>query len=967
MNPGAPEADVVESQLSRLADEFVARLDGGEQPDVEEYAARYPELSAVLRQVLPALQVLRVPAPTAVDPLAASQHAEPLGDFRLLREIGRGGMGVVYEAEQISLGRRVALKVLPFASTLDAKQLQRFKNEAQAAAHLHHQNIVPVYATGCERGVHYYAMQYVEGQTLAQVIADFRLQHADLKKEAAADSMPLPLPADAAATAPYIAEPAGQSANAVTTPEAGISTPRSTRSQGYFRTTAQLGVQAAEALEHAHEMGVVHRDIKPANLLVDGRGHLWVTDFGLAHFQSQVGLTMSGDLVGTLRYMSPEQALAKRVIVDHRTDIYSLGVTLYELLTLEPVFKGRDRQELLQQIAFEEPRPPRRLNKAIPAELETIVLKAMEKNPAERYTTAQEVADDLEHFLNDEPIRARRTSLLQRAAKWSRRHRPLVWSAVVILAVAAMILTASVGWVVRDAGARRVETERVVAEALGEASSWQERRRLPEALSAARRASGLAASGTADEALRRRVRARLADLELLDKLENVRLEMTAFRYASSEYALGDRLYGMAFREADLDVEGLPPAEAGALIHESTVAVELAAALDHWAVVRRLIKGPEDTSWKHLLCVARAADPNAGRNRLRDALERANRQVLAELADSAVAVDLAPATLEALGQILLDMGAIEEAMSLLRDAQHRHPDNFWINNALANALKRLRRPQEEQLQFYTAVVALRPQSPIAHFQLGEALLSMGNVDAAIAEYREAIRLNKDFTVAQYMLGFALQQRGRFAEALTELRRAHRLGDMHRDWPEPSDQWIRGAERLVILDQKLSAVLDGKDKPAGTRERMELAQFCRQHKQLYAAAARLFAEAFLDQRQDLMEPPLYAYRYQAACAASLAGCGLGKDAPVYERERASLRLQALDWLRMDQEAWSRHLEKVPDKAGTKVLQEMQSWQTDTAFAGMRGPEALAKLPEVERLNWQKLWDEVAALEKRAAEPK
>src|SRR5262249_1437292 len=158
---------------------------------------------------------------------------------------------------------------------------------------------------------------------------------------------------------------------------------------------------------------VVHRDIKPANLLVDGRGNLWVTDFGLAHCQSQAGLTMTGDLVGTLRYMSPEQALAKRVPVDHRTDIYSLGVTLYELLTLEPAFGGRDRQELLRQIAFDEPRRPCRLNKAIPAELETITLKAIAKSPSERYSTAQELADDLRRFLEDKPIRAKRPTLFQ--------------------------------------------------------------------------------------------------------------------------------------------------------------------------------------------------------------------------------------------------------------------------------------------------------------------------------------------------------------------------------------------------------------------------------------------------------------------------------------------------------------------------------------------------------------------------
>jgi serine/threonine protein kinase len=295
----------------------------------------------------------------------------------------------------------VALKVLPFAATLDPKQLQRFKNEAQAAAHLHHSNIVPVYATGCERGVHYYAMQFIEGQTLAQVIADAKGQR------------------------PEVHSPP-RSALAPTPPLAARSTETGTTGATRFRTAARLGVQAALALEHAHQLGVVHRDIKPPNLLVDGRGHLWVTDFGLAHCQSQAGLTMTGDLVGTLRYMSPEQALARPVPLDHRTDLYSLGVTLFELLTLMPAFAGSDRQELLRQIAFEEPRPPRRLNASIPAELETIVLKAMEKNATDRYATAQELADDLERFLNDEPIRAKRPSLALRLRKWARRHRQVV-------------------------------------------------------------------------------------------------------------------------------------------------------------------------------------------------------------------------------------------------------------------------------------------------------------------------------------------------------------------------------------------------------------------------------------------------------------------------------------------------------------------------------------------------------------
>jgi tetratricopeptide (TPR) repeat protein len=202
-------------------------------------------------------------------------------------------------------------------------------------------------------------------------------------------------------------------------------------------------VQAAEALDYAHEQGVVHRDVKPANLLLDGGGHLWVADFGLAQVQGDPRLTLTGDLVGTLRYMSPEQALAKRVVVDHRTDVYSLGATLYELLTLQPAFTGTDRQELLRQIAFEEPRPPRRLNKAVPKELEVIVLKALEKNPAERYSTAQDLADDLRRFLEDKPIRARPPSLANRLGKWARRHPELMAASVVLLFVIALGLAVS--------------------------------------------------------------------------------------------------------------------------------------------------------------------------------------------------------------------------------------------------------------------------------------------------------------------------------------------------------------------------------------------------------------------------------------------------------------------------------------------------------------------------------------------
>jgi serine/threonine protein kinase/tetratricopeptide (TPR) repeat protein len=458
-----------DSRVIEALEAYVQALETGAQPNRAAFLARYPDIAGVLAGCLDGLDFVHGTGhqlPPSAPESAVSGHAAsglPLGDFCLIREIGRGGMGVVYEAEQMSLGRRVALKVLPFAAALDDKQLRRFKNEAQAAAHLHHQNIVPVYAIGCERAVHFYAMQYIEGQTLAQVIADLRLQNAELPKEAK----------DRTSQAPTLAQngqPAAlqskicnqQSAIAPTPPVGALSTERSTTGRAFFRAVASLGQQAAEGLDYAHELGVIHRDVKPANLLLDSRGKIWITDFGLAHCQSQAGLTMSGDLVGTLRYMSPEQALAKRVLVDHRTDIYSLGATLYELLTGEPVFAGHDRQELLRQIAFEDPKPLRRREKLIPGELETIVLKALEKNPADRYGTAKEMAEDLHRFVKDEPIQARRPSLARRGKQWCRRHKTLTSTAAAML----IVLAACVGYMLTDRASRLAKIEQQVAEAL---------------------------------------------------------------------------------------------------------------------------------------------------------------------------------------------------------------------------------------------------------------------------------------------------------------------------------------------------------------------------------------------------------------------------------------------------------------------------------------------------------------------
>jgi serine/threonine protein kinase len=270
-----------EVRLVEVLDAYLAAAQDGVAPAREMLLAAHPELAEDLEACLASLEFIRQ-ASLSAQPLlvAVAQAADSdadggaaglgdLGDFRILREVGRGGMGVVYEAIQRSLNRRVALKVLPFAAAIDSTQLRRFQTEALAAAQLHHTHIVPIYSVGCERGVHYYAMQFIEGQTLAQAIAERRRTEAfsSPSQPRAIDAPPTP----------------------------------SSRTCEFFRTVAELGIQAAEALDHAHKYGIVHRDIKPANLLVDVEGKLWITDFGLARLQDDAGLTMTGDLLGTLR------------------------------------------------------------------------------------------------------------------------------------------------------------------------------------------------------------------------------------------------------------------------------------------------------------------------------------------------------------------------------------------------------------------------------------------------------------------------------------------------------------------------------------------------------------------------------------------------------------------------------------------------------------------------------------------
>jgi serine/threonine protein kinase/tetratricopeptide (TPR) repeat protein len=435
-----------DAELVRLTDEITGRLETGESFDLDAFIAEHPEHEHELRRLFPAIRALvdlslKDDRPDAEATPSEVAPDRTLGDFRILREIGRGGMGVVYEAEQISLGRRVALKVLPFAAMLDQQQLARFKNEARAAATLKHPHIVSVYSVGCERGVHYYSMELVEGQSLAQIAEQLRSEsgRAVEQQNGRAVEQQRSSGVDESAIRNPQSEIDTSLIAALSTIHAPSSSLPAYSSREYFRTIAQLGIQAAEALDHAHQNGILHRDIKPANLLVDDTGKLWITDFGLATTQTDAGLTMTGDLLGTLRYMSPEQAAGDRAKIDYRTDIYSLGITLYELLACEPAFADADRHILLRRIVDGAFKPPRSFNPAIPRDLETIVLTATATEPTDRYGAMNALADDLCRFLDARPLHAKRHHHLQRISRWLRRHHLATAAAAAVVIVIALI------------------------------------------------------------------------------------------------------------------------------------------------------------------------------------------------------------------------------------------------------------------------------------------------------------------------------------------------------------------------------------------------------------------------------------------------------------------------------------------------------------------------------------------------
>ncbi len=1010
-----------------------------------------------------------------------------VGPYKLMEQIGEGGMGLVFVAEQQQpVRRRVALKVIK--PGMDTKQVvARFEAERQALALMDHPNIAQVYDGGeTASGRPYFVMELVKG-------------------------VPITLFCDE---------------NRLPTPQ-----------------RLELFVHVCQAVQHAHQKGIIHRDLKPSNVLVavhDTAPVVKVIDFGVAKAVGQqltekTVYTQFTQMIGTPLYMSPEQAGQSGLDVDTRTDVYALGVLLYELLTGTTPFESERLRTVgldeLRRIIREEepPRPstristlgqaadtvsanrqsdPRKLSQLVRGELDWVVMKALEKDRNRRYESASAFAADVQRYLHDEPVQACPPSAWYRFRKFARRNKgALVLASMVVLAgLLAMGGLVVNNWLVtrekERADRNLVRARDAVKKNLTlisqdpdlKAKGLEPLRRKLLATAREYYAEFVREHGD-DPALRSEfadVRMLLASIteEIANKTEAIeeyeqalvlcqqlvdaqpavaayqrllarchgslgRLYQSVGRFREAEAALLKALaqqeelersepsvvqyrkdlatthnslgilYGSSGRFKQGEGAHLKAADIWRQLGSQHPAIaeyqsNFASAQNNLGALYEEMGRPEDaeTAYQNGLTVRRQlvlAHPgvtdyqdglahsllNLGmlysetqRPEQAEAASMEARSVWQKLADVHPTVmdyqhglaashnNLAilysdikrPAESEAAHRKALairqqlaaahptvikfavELGGSQCNLGNLTDAAGKHAEALdWYAQAVATLEGALRRQER-----HTTARAFLAN---AHFGRGRALRSLGRPAEAAAAYGEVLRLQPDNAQAHCNLGLALQAQAHFAEALSCLKRGHELGSKNPRWPYPSAQWVRDAEILLGYDAKLAAILRGEAQPADPTERVGLAEFCIMYKQLPLASLRLWTEAFADD-VPRTEDVKAIQRYNAACAAALAGSGQGRDvAELGDGERARWRRQALDWLRAALDVWTERVEKGKPADCVAIQKRMERWQQAQELASLRDAAALAKMPEAEQTAWRKLWSDVAALLARA----
>ncbi len=877
--------------------------------------------------------------------------------------LGRGGMGLVYKARHLRLNRLVALKMLITGAYAGPHERARFQREAEAAASLRHANIVQVHDVGDHQGWPYFTMELLEGGSLSRALAG------------------TPQPA---------------------------------------RQAAALVATLAEAVQEAHRGGIVHRDLKPANILLTAEGTPKVADFGLArHFDGEPAVTLSGTRLGTPSYMAPEQVIGKAGTIGPAADIYALGALLYELLAGRPPFRGETAAETERQILNHEPVSPARLNPKVPRDLETICLKCLSKEPQRRYGSAAALADDLTRFKEGRPIQARPLGWGGRLWRWGRRNPTA--AALLATALASMgLLSAGGVWLAQQRARFDAEMRNDVVTALAQADSLREGFHFREARKLLEQARQRLRPAGPDD-LQTQVDQARADLELVEELDKARLQTNAPVKGRFEMRWAEPLYAKAFANAGLGEPGDDSAAVAARVRDSAVRADIVAALDDWASTsldpaRRewllaVARGTDPDPLRD-----RLRQPELWRDG--PALTKLIQET--RLVEKVRADELSPHLAVTLSRILLQNH--QEAEPLLTAAHARHRQDFWLNFQLGWTLCGSRRSDEalgyfraamalrpdaapayrgvgaslfnmgrvdEAIGYFQQALDMAPDYAAAHHDIGSALGEKRRLDEAIDHFREAIRLRPERSAQTHIsLATALQKKGRLDEAIDQFQEAIRLDPRMSATAHTGlgaamyfkgrlDDAISHAQEAIRLDPKgsaqahitLGASLNANGRPDDAIGHFQVAVrlnpnlapahfnlgvVLRDKGRLDEAIGHFELGLGLDPNLAVARRWLFTCRYDAACALVRPAAGEDARQPrVDEAERAGLRRRALDWLRANIELTTELL-----KRGKVVDWSLAAWQTDPALAGVRGRDALAKLPDAEREQWQRLWGDVAA---------